>query len=88
MKCKGCSKDLTGLEYRDVADWHFCLDCFHKLLERRIADEKPQAASSQCQLCHTELSPKQGSQLLGMQVCEQCKQALLQPPEIKMVSRP
>ena len=32
MNCKGCNREITGDEYREVGKWTFCLDCFEKLL--------------------------------------------------------
>ena len=34
MQCKKCGKDISGEEYRMVAEWPFCMECFHGLLEK------------------------------------------------------
>ncbi len=36
MECKGCGKNINGEEYRDVADWQFCLECFERLMNKPV----------------------------------------------------
>ncbi|MCG6916303.1 MAG: hypothetical protein LJE89_02030 [Deltaproteobacteria bacterium] len=41
MQCKKCGKDLSGEEYRMVAEWPFCMECFHLLLEKPAKKVEP-----------------------------------------------
>ena len=71
MECRGCSKDLTGLEYKLVAEWPFCLQCFEQLMEKRFVEEgEPVAAGGadvekavgpQCPLFEREPEPGRGT---------------------------
>ena len=44
MKCRDCNKIIDGDDFRKVADWVFCLECFDKLMtkseEKAIAADK------------------------------------------------
>jgi formylmethanofuran dehydrogenase subunit E len=40
MECKGCGKDLTGEEYRNVANWPFCMECFERLMDAPAKEEE------------------------------------------------
>ena len=42
MKCRDCNKDIEGEDFRKVADWIFCLDCFDRLLTK--SEEKEEKA--------------------------------------------
>jgi hypothetical protein len=42
MQCKKCGKDLSGEEYRMVAEWPFCMECFHGLMEKRAKKVEPE----------------------------------------------
>ena len=41
MQCKKCGKDISGEEYRMVAEWPFCMECFHVLLEKPVKKVEP-----------------------------------------------
>lgn len=43
MKCKQCGKDLAGEEYKMVAEWAFCPDCFQQLLEKPVKKAEEEA---------------------------------------------
>ncbi len=34
MKCRSCDKNIDGEDFRKVADWVFCLECFDKLMAK------------------------------------------------------
>jgi len=34
MECKKCGRDLTGMEYKKVAEWPFCQECFQALMDK------------------------------------------------------
>jgi formylmethanofuran dehydrogenase subunit E len=34
MECKQCGKDLAGEDYKMVAEWPFCPDCFQQLMKK------------------------------------------------------
>ncbi len=77
MECKKCSQDLSGKEYREVAQWNFCLECFQKLMEKgETQSTEPTPPNEKCQVCQTELEPGQGHSLMGMLCCSRCKEVL------------
>jgi len=43
MQCKKCGKDVSGEEYRMVAEWPFCMECFHGLMEKPAKKVEPLA---------------------------------------------
>ena len=43
MECKQCSKNLAGEEYKMVAEWPFCPDCFRKLMEKPTEKDRVEA---------------------------------------------
>ena len=42
MQCKKCGKDVSGEEYRMVAEWPFCMECFHGLMEKPAKKVEPE----------------------------------------------
>jgi hypothetical protein len=91
MNCKKCNTDLTDKEYRKVAEWNFCLDCFNELISRSEKDKNKKQAvaepdlnfkSRNCVVCEKELGEDEGRDLLGSLFCEQCYANLVKrPPE-------
>jgi hypothetical protein len=47
MECKQCSKNLAGEEYKMVAEWPFCPDCFRKLMEKPAEKDRVEAKSEE-----------------------------------------
>jgi len=43
MQCKKCGKDVSGEEYRMVAEWPFCMECFQGLMEKAAKKVEPPA---------------------------------------------
>ena len=41
MQCKKCGKDVSGEEYRMVAEWPFCMECFQGLMEKSAKKVEP-----------------------------------------------
>lgn len=88
MKCKDCGKDISGDEYRKVADWIFCPDCFGKLMDKSEKETEtepaPQMESEDvekvsmdekklvCQVCNKELD-SDGVKKVGIwHFCDKC----------------
>jgi formylmethanofuran dehydrogenase subunit E len=42
MQCKKCGKDIAGDEYQMVAEWPFCMECFHGLMEKPAKKVEPE----------------------------------------------
>jgi hypothetical protein len=42
MQCKKCCKDIAGDEYKMVAEWPFCMECFHGLMEKPAKKVEPE----------------------------------------------
>lgn len=91
MNCKKCNVDLTDKEYRKVADWNFCLDCFHELISgsgksgdagQETPEPERNLKSRQCVVCGKELENNEGHELLGSLFCAECYDNLVKsPPE-------
>jgi hypothetical protein len=91
MECKKCGIDLAGREYKTVAQWPFCLECFHALMEKAEAkkDEMvetpaPEATSEQqrCLVCEKEIEQGAGHEMLGLLFCRECYENLVTKPDI------
>ncbi len=95
MNCKKCNVDLTDKEYRKVADWNFCPDCFHELIsgsgkpgDARQETPEPERnlKSRQCVVCGKELENNEEHELLGSSFCAECYDNLVKrPPENQLV---
>ena len=94
MKCKDCGKEIAGDEYRKVADWMFCLECFEKLMEpsekkaeTETADqaepiEPLHIAKHVCQMCNKEIEIGQEKTIGVWTLCDHCHADLVfQPPK-------
>jgi len=49
ITCKKCNSDLTDRESRNVAQWHFCVECFNALMseaERKKRNDADKAAGA------------------------------------------
>jgi ribosomal protein L37AE/L43A len=93
MKCKECGKDITGDEYRKVADWPFCLECFGKLMDKSgkesEAESTPQFESDDvdtisidekrpvCQICNRELENGEVKKVGIWNFCTKCHSELV-----------
>lgn len=93
MECKKCGKDLVDKEYKKVAEWPFCLECFQTLMD--MAEEKkeeaaepeapapaPEAKNQKCQVCSKELESGEGRDMLGLLFCPDCYDVLVKSPAI------
>lgn len=97
MECKKCGKDLADKEYKKVAEWPFCLECFQALMNK--AEEKkaekpeaapeatapapePEAKKQKCQVCSKELESGEGHDMLGLLFCPDCYEVLVKSPAI------
>ncbi|MEN6330957.1 MAG: hypothetical protein ABFD57_03095 [Smithella sp.] len=89
MNCKKCNADLTDKEYRKVAEWNFCLDCFNELISQsgkagnarqETAEPDLNLKSRQCVVCEKELDNNEGHDLLGSLFCEECYENLVKRP--------
>lgn len=91
MECKKCGIDLTGKEYRNVAQWPFCLACFTALMEK--AEEKkservtvpapePVREKQKCLICEREIEKGEEHEMLGLVFCLSCYENLVKRPDI------
>ena len=99
MKCEKCAKNLIGLEYRQVAKWAFCLECFQQLMDQ--AEEKQQQEAGDrpegeilgaepvqqyCRLCEGSIANDNCRELLGLLFCKACYMNLIKRPVMKIRS--
>ena len=91
MECKKCGIDLAGREYKTVAQWPFCLECFHALMEKAEAkkDEmvealvpEPAGKLQRCLVCEKEIEQGAGREMLGLLFCRECYENLVTKPDI------
>lgn len=89
MNCKKCNADLADKEYKTIAQWNFCLDCFNEII--RQGEEKsnaPQAPEQpvqkggvrHCIVCDKELGANEGLDLLGLLFCDSCYESIVNRP--------
>ncbi|WP_300671492.1 hypothetical protein [Desulfoluna sp.] len=91
MHCKGCGRDLLEHEYKAVAHWYFCLECFDALLQEKrdppsAAPGKPAAedAHPKCIVCKKTISEGTARDLLGLTFCGHCYEGLVKRPKPRL----
>jgi hypothetical protein len=91
MECKKCGIDLAGKEYKNVAQWPFCLECFQALMDKAeekkaesIAMPVPKTAikKQHCMICEKEIGESAGHEMLGLIFCNECYENLVRKPDI------
>ncbi len=91
MKCYKCGKEIVDGEYKKVADWVFCNECFRALLENKESEQvdntkkeslTEKKEEKRCQICGKSLSDKDVKSLLGLDFCPSCYEALLSKPKV------
>lgn len=91
MECKKCGTDLAGREYRNVAQWPFCLACFQALMEKTEENKgeraktpapEPVREKHKCLICEKGIEPGEGREMLGFAFCIQCYENLVKRPDI------
>jgi formylmethanofuran dehydrogenase subunit E len=91
MECKKCGIDLTGKEYRNVAQWPFCLACFQALMEKaekkksegvKIPAPEPVREKQKCLICENEIENGERREMLGLILCRTCYENLIMKPDI------
>ena len=91
MECKKCGIDLSGRDYRNVAQWPFCLDCFEALMNKAEAPKddtvnapvpEPDSKRKRCLICDTEIAEGAGRELAGLTFCLPCYENLVNQPDI------
>jgi len=92
MECKKCGIDLSGKEYKNVAQWSFCLECFQTLMNRAgekkddLAEMPVSEATNErqrCLVCEKEIERSTGCEMLGMMFCRECYENLVKKPDIQ-----
>lgn len=94
MTCKKCGIDLSGKEFRNVAQWPFCLDCFQALMEKAEAKkdelaetsavrQEPPGEQQRCLVCEKDIEKGSGREMLGLTFCQECYENLVRRPVIK-----
>ena len=96
MECQKCGKDLAGKEYKMVADWPFCLECFQGLMKKSTkkveasADTQMQDAAVEgsikraklkCQLCEKEIEDDHYKKVGIWIFCSECHADLISRPK-------
>ena len=91
MECKKCGIDLSEKEYKSVAQWPFCLECFQALMDKAeekkteaVAKLAPETASKkqQCVICEKELEKGSGHDMLGLIFCNECYENMVRRPDV------
>lgn len=92
MKCRGCGRELGLDDYRMVAEWPFCGECFEGLMKKAedrlpVRDGKTAEALSEthpapgrCDLCQRPLEVGEGRRVLTWVLCPECYQDLILSP--------
>jgi hypothetical protein len=79
MNCKGCGKNISGNDYKKVADWTFCMACFDDLMNRSEQKSEPartpgidSPAKETCRICDVEIDKGNGKKLGIWTLCQAC----------------
>ena len=89
MECKKCGMDLSGKEYKTVAQWAFCPACFEALMQQTEAGPEakckektpgPVPKKRICSVCERDLDMGEGRELLGLLFCSECYESLVSKP--------
>ncbi len=90
MKCRKCGKEIVGDDFKKVADWIFCNECFESLMTESDSDKEEVLDNTEdkdepdrdisCQICGCKLSDTDTKRLLGLVLCRGCYDALLERP--------
>lgn len=93
MNCKKCGISLEKKDYRMVAQWPFCAQCFQNLMEdtAKKTDNRPkdndtsftQAETKQkCRVCGAEIEIGMGHKILSILFCDKCYESLVKKPAV------
>jgi len=98
MECKKCGVDLADREYKEVAEWPFCLECFQALMDKAgekkeegkegktkipVLKAEPASARQRCQICEKEIEEEGNARkMLGLLFCLECYENLVKRPVI------
>lgn len=86
MECKKCGIDLSGKDFRMVAEWAFCPQCFEAIMKKtdapaRESKQRTATVAAQkikaCPICEKRLQQDEGCELLGLIVCQSCYEQLV-----------
>ncbi len=87
MECRQCGKEIAGEDYKMVAEWPFCPECFQKLMEKpakkaeaEVDTEKKDMAvkvvvetgKPRCQVCEKEIEGDQYKKVGIWVFCPDC----------------
>lgn len=102
MNCKGCGKKISGNDYKKVADWTFCIDCFDELMTRFEQKSEPvknapndlpakdtpekKVKSNTCQICKIKIEKGEEKRLGIWTLCESCHRDMTFRLENKTIS--
>ena len=93
MNCKKCGISLEGKDYRMVAQWPFCVQCFQNLMENteKKTDKRPKdndtsftqtETKQKCRVCGAEIESGMGRKMLGILFCDKCYEGLVKKPTV------
>lgn len=87
MQCKGCEKEITNQEYKQVGKWNFCNACFQSLMEKppvkveatTTSHSKVATGIAQCRFCNQTLVSDNYKKLGDWKFCLDCYGKMLPP---------
>ena len=93
MNCKKCGISLEGKDYRMVAQWPFCTQCFQNLMEHteKKTDSRTEnndalltqtETKQKCQVCGAEIESGMGHEMLAILFCDKCHENLIKRPAV------
>ena len=93
MNCKKCEISLEGKDYRMVAQWPFCTQCFQNLMEHteKKTDSRTEnndalltqtETKQKCQVCGAEIESGMGHEMLAILFCDKCHGNLIKRPAV------
>jgi len=96
MECQKCGKDIAEEEFKMVAEWQFCLECFQELMNKPAKKEKAGAGTEmqdsavevgaetkklRCQLCEREIEDDYYKKVGTWVFCPECHADLISRPK-------
>jgi hypothetical protein len=99
MECQKCGKDLSEKEFKMVAEWPFCLECFQELMNKLAkagADTEVQDSAVEvgaetkklrCQLCKREIEDDYYKKVGIWVFCPECHADLIVRPKSPKASQ-
>jgi formylmethanofuran dehydrogenase subunit E len=83
MNCHKCGKEIDGQEYKMVAEWSFCTDCFGGLLNKPSPKPEPEPIvenTIECYVCKRKIEDENFRKMGIWTFCPECYDTMMPAP--------